>query len=109
MQTLTERQFPALMSFEPTPKPIQCFGQPTFTEFPRGMLLGHSLQNIGEAVVRATRPGRSLAVMAPTCAQTDCPEPVVAAAGRCDQHAVELAAVLAMLDEMRHVPGQTPD
>ncbi|MGA7861488.1 MAG: hypothetical protein WCB19_06485 [Thermoplasmata archaeon] len=47
--------------------------------------------------------------MAPTCAQTDCPEPVVAAAGRCDQHAVELAAVLAMLDEMRHVPGQTPD
>jgi len=27
----------------------------------------------------------------------------------CDQHALELAIVLATLDEMRHVPGETPD
>jgi hypothetical protein len=46
--------------------------------------------------------------MALTCAHTDCGEPVagIEAGGRyCEQHAMELAVVLAMLDEMRWVPG----
>jgi len=50
--------------------------------------------------------------MAPTCRHIDCEEPVagVEAGGRyCEQHALELFAVLSMLDEMRHVPGQAPD
>jgi hypothetical protein len=50
--------------------------------------------------------------MTPTCAHTDCGEPVagIEADGRyCERHATELAVVLAMLDEMRHVPGETPE
>ncbi len=48
--------------------------------------------------------------MPPTCRHPDCAEPLAEAVGRyCEQHCVELGAVLAMLDEMRHVPGQTPD
>jgi hypothetical protein len=46
--------------------------------------------------------------MAPTCAHTDCGAPVVGARGRyCEQHAIELAVVLAMLDEMRYSPPKT--
>jgi len=37
-------------------------------------------------------------------------EPVAGAGGRyCEQHGIEFAAVLTMLDEMRHVPGETPE
>jgi len=47
--------------------------------------------------------------MAPTFAHTECGEPVAGAAGRyCHEHSLELAAVLSMLDEMRHVPDRTP-
>jgi hypothetical protein len=48
--------------------------------------------------------------MAPTCAHTGCEEPIYEAGGRyCEEHGLELAVVLAMLDEMRHVPVQTPE
>jgi len=56
------------------------------------------------------RRGLALAAMVRTCAHTGCGEPVAGEVGRyCDQHALELAIVLATLDEMRHVPGETPD
>ena len=44
----------------------------------------------------------------PVCRHSGCGELVDRAGGRyCEQHGTELAAVLGMLDEMRHVPGQT--
>ena len=47
--------------------------------------------------------------MAPICAHRDCGQPLADAGGRyCEQHGMELAVVLAMLDEIRHVPGKTP-
>lgn len=52
--------------------------------------------------------GRSLTVMVPTCRHTDCGEAIAGAAGRyCDQHAMELAVVLVMLDEMHYSPSES--
>lgn len=46
--------------------------------------------------------------MAPTCRHTGC-EGLVAGVGGggryCEEHALELAVVLSMLDEVRHIPG----
>jgi len=54
-------------------------------------------------------PGHSLSAVAPTCAHTNCAKHVDGDGGRyCEQHAVELLAVLQQLDEIRHVPYQTP-
>jgi len=48
--------------------------------------------------------------MAPTCAHTDCKGPIPRAGGRyCEQHGIELALVLATLDDMRHVPDEAPE
>jgi hypothetical protein len=55
--------------------------------------------------------GLALISMAPTCRHTDCGDPAIGveAGGRyCEQHALELFAVMSMLDEMRHIPDQTP-
>jgi hypothetical protein len=48
--------------------------------------------------------------MGTACRHTDCEEPAAGDSGRyCELHDVELAVVLSMLDEMRHVPDETPE
>lgn len=46
--------------------------------------------------------------MAHACAHPDCEASIAITGGRyCEEHSVEFAAVLGMLDEMRHIPGET--
>jgi len=37
------------------------------------------------------------------------PIQVITTSRYCEQHALELFAVLSMLDEMRHIPDETPE
>jgi hypothetical protein len=61
-------------------------------------------------MVKRRGSGSTLVGMLPTCRHTNCGELAIGvkAGGRyCEQHALELFAVLSMLDEMRHIPDQT--